>query len=194
LLEAGGKAYAFNKSLDLRPGAQIAVTGYTDVSPPSGFYGQAIEVKSVVLLSLPTSPGADTDANLLGDAYEQAFFGGIGQNAYAKGAGGKSLVQLYLDASDPLVGSASPLVDLFPRSLRLSRASDSKYTMHWKFPAAYAEAFNYELQSALSLTNGFGTWLPEDLITTVGEDNSVPLGLPSDPLKQFWRLKLRLNR
>ena len=194
LLEAGGKAYAFNKSLDLRPGAQIAVTGYTDVSPPSGFYGQAIEVKSVVLLSLPTSPGADTDGNLLGDAYEQAFFGGIGQNAYAKGAGGKSLVQLYLDASDPLLGSGSPLVDLFPRSLRLSRSSDSKYTMHWKFPAAYAGAFDYELQTALSLTNVFSTSIPEDLITTVGENNELPLGLPTDSRKQFWRLKIHLNR
>jgi len=194
LLEAGGNPYAFNKSLDLRPGAQIAVTGYTDVSPPSGFYGQAIEVKSVVLLSLPTSPGADTDGNLLGDAYEQAFFGGIGQNAYAEGAGGKSLVQLYLDASDPLLGSGSPLVDLFPRSLRLSRSSDSKYTMHWKFPAAYAGAFDYELQTALSLTNVFSTSIPEDLITTVGENNELPLGLPTDSRKQFWRLKIHLNR
>ena len=194
LLEAGGNPYAFNKSLDLRPGAQIAVTGYTDVSPPSGFYGQAIEVKSVVLLSLATSPGADTDGNLLGDAYEQAFFGGIGQNAYAEGAGGKSLVQLYLDASDPLLGSGSPLVDLFPRSLRLSRSSDSNYTMHWKFPAAYAGAFGYELQTAFSLTNVFSTSIPEDLITTVGENNELPLGLPADSRKQFWRLKMHLHR
>ena len=194
LLEAGGKPYAFNKSLDLRPGARIVVTGYTDVSPPAGFYGQAIEVKSVALLSLPTSPGADTDGNLLGDAYEQAFFGGTGQNAYAKGAGGKSLVQLYLDGSDPSLGSGSPLVDLFPRDLRLSRAVDSKYTMHWKFPAAYTASFNYELQTALSLTDVFAPAIPADLITTVGEANELPLGLPTDSRKQFWRLKLHLNR
>ena len=194
LLEAGGKPYAFNKSLDLRAGARIAVTGYTDVSPPSGYYGQAIEVKSVELLSLPTSPGADTDGNLLGDAYEQAFFGGTGQNAYAKGAGGKSLVQLYLDGSDPSLGSGSPLVDLFPRDLRLSRAVDSKYTMHWKFPAAYTASFNYELQTALSLTDVFAPAIPADLITTVGEANELPLGLPTDSRTQFWRLKLHLNR
>lgn len=194
LLEAGGKPYAFNAGLDFRPGVRIAVTGYTDVSPPAGFFGQAIEVKSVALLSLPTTPGADTDGNLLGDAYEQAFFGGTGQNAYAKGAGGKSLVQLYLDGSDPLLGSVTPPVDLFPRELRLTKAADSKYSMHWKFPAAYTQAFNYELQTALTLTNTFGVAIPEDLITTVGEDNQLPLGLPADPSKQFWRLRLHLNR
>jgi hypothetical protein len=66
--------------------------------------------------------------------------------------------------------------------------------MHWKFPAAYAGAFDYELQTALSLTNVFSTSIPEDLITTVGENNELPLGLPTDSRKQFWRLKIHLNR
>ena len=194
LLDAGGAAYNFNGSISLRPGTRIVVTGYTDVAAPAGSYGNAIEVKSVALLALPTQIGADADGNLLADAWEEAFYGTKGLNPYAIGAGDKSLVQLYLDSADPLLGSATALADLFPRNLRVSRGAGGDFTMHWKFPGAYAEAFNYELQSTLNLANVFGTANPADLITTTGNDNVLPLGLPSDPLKQFWRLKLRLNR
>jgi hypothetical protein len=194
LLDASGATYNFNGSVSLRPGTRIVVTGYSDVTAPAGSYGQAIEVKSVALLVLPTQMGADADGNLLADAWEQAFYGAKGQNPQAIGAGGKSLVQLYLDGADPMLGSSTPVADLFPRNLRVNRETNGNYTMRWRFPGTYAEAFNYELQSTLNLTNTFGAVAPADLITTAGDDNELPLGLPSDPKKQFWRLKLHLNR
>ena len=195
LLGPGGQGYTFNGQFALRTGTRILVTGYTDVSAPAGSFGEAIEVKSVTLLGLPITAGADSDANLLADAWEQAFYGSKGRNPYAQGAGGKSLLQLYLDGADPMLGSTNDLADLFPRNLRVSRETNgTNYTMRWKFPGAYTDAFNYELQSAVSLTDGFSAAVPADLMSISGDDHELPLGPPAGTNRQFWRLRLQLVR
>lgn len=194
LYNNAGQPYSFDASIPLQPGTRLAVTGYNDLDNGGNPHMVAIEVLTVTLLSLPDSQGEDSDNNLLADDWEEAFFGSIGQNAFSQRAGGKSLVQLYLDGDDPDAGSATPAIELFPSHVQLDPENDGSFTMKWKFPATYAPFFDYTLQTTDSLTTPFADTPASGALIRSGEDHSLPLGPPINPTRQFWRLKLELNR
>jgi hypothetical protein len=194
LYDSSGKAYPFDASVPLQPGTRLAVTAFNDLDAGGNPHLVPLEAISVSLLSLPETKGEDSDANLLADDWEEAFYGSIGQSAYSTGAGGKSLVQLYLDGNDPTLGSASAAADLFPRQVRLQQEMDGAFTMGWKFPSAYAAHFAYTLQTTASLQSPFADALPAGALSISGDDHALPLGPAASPKMQFWRLKLKLNR
>ncbi|MFM7818085.1 MAG: hypothetical protein ACKPGI_14095 [Verrucomicrobiota bacterium] len=193
LLGFGGVPYAFNAAFEFRPGLAIRVGGYTDVRPLDGSATKAIEVRSITVLGLPSEPGVDSDGDLLADVWEEVFFGGSVHDAYLLGAGGKSLVQLYLDAADPFLGSTTSPVELVPTSLSLGAGEGGFWTLRWRFPAAYAWAFRYELESGGDLAGLFST-IPVGAPTVSGADHALSWASPTDQDQRFWRLRLRLAR
>jgi hypothetical protein len=194
LYDSSGKPYALDSSVPLQTGTRLSVTAYSDLDPGNNPHLVPLEAISVSLLSMPSTPGGDSDGNLLADVWEEAFYGAAGQSPFSKGAGGKSLVQLYLDGSDPAVGSASAVADLFPRQVHLQQSANGTFTMGWKFPSAYAARFAYTLQTTSSLASPFADAAAAGALSTAGDDNTLPLGAQSSPKMQFWRLKLKLNR
>jgi hypothetical protein len=192
LFDSRGNPYALDASFTLRPGTRLNVTAYNDITV-EGVFETALEVISISLASLPENLGSDSDNNLLADDWEEAFHGGIGLNPYSLGAGGKSIVQLYLDGADPLLGSSNAIADLFPRQLAVQSATGGNFTMSWKFPAAYADHFDFGLQSTTSLGSAFADEFTSETIQAAGDDNTLNLGNPGTSRK-FWRLKLELNR
>jgi hypothetical protein len=192
LFDSRGNPYSFDASITLRPGTRLNVTAYDDIAV-AGVFETPLEVISISIASLPEQLGSDSDNNLLADDWEEAFHGGIGLDPYSLGAGGKTLVQLYLDGADPLLGSDTLIADLFPRQLAIQAATGGNFTMTWKFPAAYIEHFNFDLQSTSNLTTAFADEYTTATLQTSGDDNLLPLGTPGTTRK-FWRLKLELNR
>jgi hypothetical protein len=192
LLAPGGTRYAFNAAFEFRPGLAIRVDGYTDVRPLDGTASRAIEVRSITVLGLPSEPGVDSDGDLLADVWEEVFFGGSVHDAYLVGAGGKSLLQLYLDAADPLLGSSSTPVELVPTSLSISLVDGGLWTLRWRFPADYAWAFRYDLEANSGLEGSFST-VPSARVVS-GWDNTLSWASPTDQDQRFWRLRLRLAR
>jgi hypothetical protein len=192
LFDRLGNPYSFDASITLRPGTRLNVTAYNDIAV-EGIFETALEVISISIASLPEFLGSDSDNNLLADDWEEAFHGGIGLDPYSTAAGGKTLVQLYLDGADPLLGSATALADLFPRQLAVQAAAGGNFTMTWKFPAAYVEHFNFDLQSTANLATAFADEYTTATPQTSGDNNTLPLGAPGTARK-FWRLKLELHR
>ncbi len=193
LLGAGGVPYAFNAAFEFRPGLSIRVGGYTDVLPLDGTASKAIEVRSITVLGLPSEPGVDSDGDLLADVWEEVFFGGSVHDAYLIGSGGKSLLQLYLDSADPFLGSATAAEELIPTALSLGSGDGGLWTLRWRFPAAYARAFRYELEAGGDLAGLFST-TPVGSPVVSGSDNVLSWAASPDEERRFWRLRLRLAR
>ena len=192
LFDAQANPYAFHASFPLSTGTKLTITAYNDITV-AGVYESALEVISVSLASLPENLGTDSDTNLLADDWEEAFSGSIGLDPYATAAGGKFLVQLYLDGADPLVGSSTAIADLFPRHLAVQSAGGGNFTMSWDFPAAYVGHFTFGLQSTSSLGTSFADEYTAETIQASGDENTLHLGNPGTTRK-FWRLRLELNR
>jgi hypothetical protein len=193
LLDSAGRPYPLGAAIPLQNGTRVSVTGFTDVAAPAGVWGTPLEVVSISLVSLPEQLGSDSDGNLLADDWEEMLLGATGADPYDTGAGGKSLLQLYLDGADPLLGSDTAVADLFPRAMALTADGDGSFTLRWKFPAAYADKFAYEVLSTTSLGDTFIGDYGVGSITGSGDDNELDLGTPGGDTK-FWRLKLMLDR
>ncbi len=204
LYDANGSRYVFDSAIALGEGAQVRVLGFNDLVFEGGYsFATPLEVISVSLLSLPEQLDDDFDNNLLADVWEEYFFGTKGNNPFATGLGGKSLVQLYLDGADPERGSDTAIADLFPRRLSLRPVSfvpryggptpQPGWELGWKFPAAYSQHFRFGLESTDSLTNPFFQAMADSDQTRIGDDHAVNL-LDYGAGRKFWRLKLELNR
>jgi hypothetical protein len=185
-------------------GAQVRVLGFSDLAFEGGYsFATPLEVISVSLLSLPEQLDEDSDNNLLADAWEEFFYGTKGNNPFATGKDGKSLVQLYLDGADPERGSDTAIADLFPRRLSLRSVSfvpryggpapQAGWELGWKFPAAYSQNFRFKLESTDSLTSPFFQAMADSDQTRLGDDHALNL-LDNGAGRKFWRLKLELNR
>lgn len=192
LYAANGSPYSLDASMTLTVGTRLLVRGYADVS--GGFMGETrLEVISLTLLSLPDHQGTDSDGNLLVDQWEQIFFGETGQNPYAIGAGGKSLIQLYLDGTAPDVNSDTAVADLSPPRVRVEMNEIQEFSLHWEFPGDYAPYFNYTVETNTDLVSPFQPQYTAGGVMTQGDENSILIGLPSYPDRQFWRMRLGLK-
>ena len=204
LYDANGARYVFDSAIALGVGAQVRVLGFSDLAFEGGYsFATPLEVISLSLLSLPEQLGADSDNNLLADAWEEFFYGTKGNNPFATGKDGKSLVQMYLDGADPERGSDTAIADLFPRRLSLRPVSfvpryggpipQAGWELGWKFPAAYSQNFRFKLESTDSLTSPFFQAMADSDQTRLGDDHALNL-LDYGAGRKFWRLKLELNR
>lgn len=172
MIDAVGAPVLVGDNLDVGPGDPIQVTAYTDVPNVGGYTG--LEVVSATLDSLPDPVGEDMDQDLLADAFERYHFGGLHRSSYEVGdGGGYTLIQEYLDGSDPLLSAShGPLP---PMALELTNftvgtgavAPQIDLSVDW--PVEYADAIEvYNLTSSdltmfseipgLMVHDGFGTF------------------------------------
>ena len=172
MINAEGAPVVLGDSFDVGPGDPILVTAFTDVPMVGGY--PALEVISSTLDSLPNNVGEDTDMDLLADAYERYHFGGLHRSSYEIGdGGGYTLIQEYLDGSDPLLSASHGALP--PMALELTNftvatgtiAPQLDLSVDW--PVEYAGAIEIFNSTSPDLTtfsdipglmvhDGFGTF------------------------------------
>jgi len=162
LFAAPGVPFKFPLSFDLVPGSLLRVRGFTDLDESCP--GDAIEVLSAELISVPAVELVDLNGNLLPDAWECVFLGGGGDPYGDLDGDGHTNLQEYLDGTDPgdvLFKSLAP-VDLSPPAIAIELAGGGGgHKLGWVFPAQYAGRFNFQLFEADELglsfnPSGFG--------------------------------------
>ncbi len=189
---AGGN-YLF-PDFELVPGTVVRAVGYADVDA-GGCADRGLEVLSAVVLAIPALPVLDADGDLLPDSFECAFFGGLAEGAHGdKDDDGYSNLQELLDGTDPndkAIKGTGPVVVLLPPALDIVLKPADKLGVKWKFPAAYADHFQFVVEAADTLTSGFA---PTGIGPTyLGNDEfEVELPRPAGATR-FYRFWMRLR-
>ncbi len=196
LHNAAGERFMLEQGLGLRPGTCFSVTGFTD-TPNDGDY-ITMEITAAVFFSEPISSDNDADGNMLDDEWERFFFGATGNNPFATPNGdGYSLLQYFLDGSDPRGGSTPslPAVSLAPQAPLITQAGGGAYTVDFLFPAAYQNRFGFIVESSTTLgANSFRT-VPNVTPTSIGGDElrAIIPASAAPPGSCFYRIRSRLR-
>ena len=191
LIDALGRPFELPETFDLPSGSVMTVTGYTDRPARKGL--ATIEVTSVTVNSLAAPTPADTDGNLLPDAWELAFFGAIGQDPMTSGDGsGYSKLQEYFEGTDPGCATdspATPPVFIGPSNVRVTTLGpvNGAIRLEFDFPAAYAS----RVRASFAASDNLDSWvaLPEATATATGFSYQTSGSLP----RQFFRGQVRLR-
>jgi hypothetical protein len=138
----------------------------------------------------------DTDGNFLGDEWELAFFGQLGNDPFAILAGdGYTTLQKYLDGKDPLVfGSygANPPADLGVPVIHLEAGVPGTLNLLMPWPSAYFGAFKFTIQRSSNLADPLGWVTVATSFAPAGPDNYVA-NVPYAGGIGFWRVLVELQ-
>jgi hypothetical protein len=193
LLQGNGEPWPLAQFAPLVPGAELTVTGFSDVTSPHA--ASAIEVITLSLTHLPSAP-ADLDNNLLGDGWQGLFPGIAEDGPFTDSDGdGASDLQEYLDGTDPTDPLSIPPggpVDLTPPSIEITEAAaPGTFQISFNYPAAYAEKISFHLQQTATLTTPFAD--TGVLIPHLGSGlHRIPLN-PAAANSTFWRARMGLK-
>jgi hypothetical protein len=193
LLQGNGEPWPLAQFAPLTVGAELAVTGFTDVTSPDA--SNAVEVITLSLTKLP-SVSPDLDNDLLGDGWQELFPGTGADGPFTDTDGdGASDLQEYLDGTDPTdPASISPggPVSLLPPPLIISQGqAPGTYQIQFHYPPAYADRIAFHIQQSNDLESGFsdtGTRAPH-----LGSGNHRILLNPAAANAKFWRVRLSLK-
>jgi hypothetical protein len=192
LLQGNGEPWPLAQFAPLTIGAELTVTGFSDVSSPHA--ASAIEVTTLSLTKLPTAATADADNNLLGDDWEDLFPQLPGNPFGDSDDDGINDLQEYLDGTDPTdPASAAPggPVDLLPPQLLITKAAaPGVFHIDFGYPAAYADKIAFRLQQSPDLTSGFTD--TGEIASHLG-GGSHRLDVTISGPKKFWRVRLGLK-
>jgi hypothetical protein len=200
LVTADGRPFRFPSAFNLVPGIAVRVTGFADV-PASPCAAETLEVIRLgdALLAhvtgVPLPSPTDADGNLLDDDWERLLLGSVGNEPFTDLGGGYTLLQTYLDGTDPwLPGSFStfPPAHLAPPEVLISKVTPSALQLLWSFPPVYAAKLNFQLQGTVALG---GPWqsLPATVEDLGGGQFRMLTVIDGGPPMAFWRLTLRLG-
>jgi hypothetical protein len=193
LLQGNGEPWPLAQFAPLTPGAELTVTGFSDVTSPHA--PSAIEVISLSLTKLPAKTTADSNNNLLGDDWEE-LFPQLGGNPYADSdSDGFSDLQEYFDGTDPgdplSIGPNSP-APLGPPALVISNAAaPGTFRIEFQYPPAYAGKINFLLQQSINLAAGFAD-TGASATHLGGGSFQINVATAAAPSK-FWRIRLGLK-
>jgi hypothetical protein len=191
LLQGNGEPWPLAQFTELPVGAELTVTGFTDVSSPHA--PSALEVITLSLTHLPSAP-VDLDNNLLGDGWEDLFPVVDGPFGDSDGDGAGDL-QEYLDGTDPTDPLSVPPggpVSLEPPVLEITPdLTPGNFVIEFDFPAAYADRVAFHIQQSDDLAAGFG-----DTGVRVPHLGAGAHRITLDPgaaRAKFWRVRLGLK-
>jgi hypothetical protein len=192
LLQGNGEPWPLAQFAPLTTGAELTVTGFSDVTSPHA--ASAVEVITLSLTKLPSASLADADNNLLGDDWENLFPQLLGNPFGDSDDDGISDLQEYLDGTDPTdpsSASAGGPVDLLPPQLLISKAAaPGAFHIDFQYPAAYADKIAFRLQQSPDLTSGF-TDTGETASHLGGGNHRLDVTIAGP--KKFWRVRLGLK-
>jgi len=194
--EPDGDLFSLDQGLGLATGTQFSVTGYTDVTAPSGYDG--MELISLNLIFAPLASDDDANANLLADDWETFFFGATGVvSPFEKHpVNGYTYLQLYLIGADPRddAAPAEPIAILFPGKTTTVPLANGNMALNFEFPDAFVDAFEFVVQQSDSLA-GFDDIPSAATVTKIGVNTyQIDVGpAASSGSRNFFRLYLRLK-
>jgi hypothetical protein len=191
LLQGNGEPWPLAQFTALTVGAELTVTGFSDVASPHA--PSAIEVITLSLTRLPAAT-PDLDNNLLGDGWED-LFPVVSDPFEDSDNDGSSDFQEYLSGTDPTDPASSPPggpVVLSPPNLLIAPAvTPGVFRIAFEFPAAYADRVAFHVQQSDDLASGFA-----DTGVTVphlgGGVHRIDLD-PGAARSKFWRIRLGLK-
>jgi hypothetical protein len=200
LFNHDGAAFRLPANFNVLPGTRIEIRAFTDASFPAcvGAALEVIEVGGVPIAEvtlLPSASGEDTDGNLLGDAWELAFFGHLGVDPWEDMNGdGYTNLQKYLAGKDPFMFpsySMLELVDLQLPVLHIESLTPGFLLITFEFPAAYALSLNFHLFENATLA---GPWTATPLMIESPSPGQFEVVVPYDVENRgFWRVGLSLK-
>lgn len=199
LVTAEGRPFRFPSSFSLVPGVAVRVTAFAD-APSTGCAAETLEVIRLgdellaQVTGVPLPSPTDTDGNLLDDDWERLFLGGLGNDPFAGLGGGHTLLQSYLDGTDPMLpGSYGqwPPASLAPPTVEIRRLNPTTVQLRWQFAPAYAPRLDFKLQGTTALG---AVWenLPASVEDLGGGQYRMLASSPTGNTA-FWRLTLRLR-
>ncbi|HNQ73524.1 MAG TPA: VCBS repeat-containing protein [Verrucomicrobiota bacterium] len=197
LVDANGRPYRFPNAFHVVPGLALQVLGFADV-PASACATETLEVVRIGneaqtrVTSVPLPSATDSDGNLLDDDWERLFFGAPGNDPFADLGGGYTLLQSYLDGSDPWSPGNYPPAQLGLPAVEIAAVNETTVQLTWHFPPAYAQFINFKLQTVPAL--GGAWWEQFAVVENVG-GGYFRIVATRDPGADaaFWRLSLSLK-
>ncbi len=193
LLQGNGEPWPLAQFAPLTTGAELTVTGFSDVDSPHA--PDAIEVITLSLTKLPSTGPADLNNNLLGDDWENLFPGAGDEGPFGDSDNdGFSDFQEYLEGSDPIdpasVPPGSPVALAIP-TLHISPAPvPGQFQIAFQFPAAFAGKIAFHVQQAGDLSGFADTGLE---VPHLGSGQYQVTLHPGAAQANFWRIRLSLK-
>lgn len=153
LVDFRGNPYALPDAFQIPTGTEIHVQGYADVSSDC-LAAHTIEViPPVQVVYLPVASSSDNNQNLIPDQVEELY--PVGLNTFGDSdADGYTDLQETLDGTDPTNPAkhqSGPPVDLSPPVISISESGGSTFSLHFDFPADYADSLTFRLFSGADL-------------------------------------------
>jgi len=188
--EPDGDLFSLDQGLGLASGTQFSVTGYTDVTAPSGYDG--MELISLNLIFAPLASDDDANANLLADDWETFFFGATGVvSPFDKHpVNGYTYLQLYLIGADPRDDTTpgEPIAILFPGKTTTVPLANGNMALNFEFPDAFVDAFEFVVQQSDSLA-GFDDMPSAATVTRIGINTYQIEFLPTLPAPEIKKIR-----
>ena len=200
LEDASGRPFRFPGTFDLVPGMAVKITGFADV-PTNGCAAETLEVVllgddlQAFVTDVPLPVAGDGDGNLLDDEWELLFLGGLGNDPFASLGGGYTLLQSYLDGTDPwLPGSfmAKMPANLQLPAVQIEPFGAAQMKLTWHFHPFYANRIAFRLQTTPALGDPWSE-VPESVQYLGGDEFQMVAPLNPNDSTGFWRMKLSLK-
>lgn len=194
-----GDPFPLLDTFDLTQATELTLTGYrgAPVNLASEGGGDGFEVVSAVVSSVTLPSPEDENGNLLPDAWELRFLGGLDRTAPFEdpdGDGYRTLQELFA-GTDPMNAASAPAaapirLEVPTMSARVAAANPDFVEFTWMWPAAFADRIVFGLRGGGDLGVEFA-----DIATAVSREGDVwRVTVPREDVpRRFFRLALQLK-
>jgi hypothetical protein len=155
LVDEDGDPWPLEASFRVRPGMRFRVTGYRDLGPAACNDATLLEVVTIEITRYPRLQGEDADGNLLADSWQDAFVPSGDPMDWLE-INGRLFrrLQVYLEGSDPLTGSAVDAIgpiEVGPPVVHIDSPAPAMLRLAFDYPPRYAPMLRFPLQASAGL-------------------------------------------